>query len=113
MTNRKAVLAIILSLIAVQLIDIAIHVVTGQAEPIRLLSNGILGLWALGCLAGKTTAKTGLIAIALYLGLNGVFLAMNGITNPQQGGAVRLPLFVLVGVSTLLALWLRAKANRD
>ncbi|WP_165784318.1 hypothetical protein [Zhengella mangrovi] len=54
-----------------------------------------------------------MIAIILYLDLNGWFVAINGITNPEQGGALRLTLFVLVGLSSVLALWLRAKAGRD
>jgi len=111
--NRNVVLGILAALVAVQLFDIAIHVSTGQAEAIRILSNVILGLWALLSVFGNASAKAGIIAIGIYVALNAVFIAMNGITNPDQDGALRITLFVLVGLSVALALWLRAKTRRD
>lgn len=104
---------LVLSLIALQLFDIAIHVGTGQAEAIRILSNVILGVWALWSLFGKTTHREGIVPIVAYLSLNGWFLASNGITNPEQDGALRITLFVLVCVSATLAVWLRVQANRN
>ncbi len=113
MTNKTSALVIVAVLVAVQLFDVAIHVGTGQAEPVRILSNVIIGLWALWSVLGTATAKSGLIAIIAYLGLNAIFVAMHGFTNPDQGGAVRMMLFVLVGVSALLAFWLRTKVRQD
>jgi hypothetical protein len=34
----------------------------------------------------------------MYLLLNLVFLALEGVTNPEQGGALRVTLFVFVAV---------------
>lgn len=113
MTNEKFARGLVVSLVVIQLIDIAIHVGTGQVEPVRILSNLIIGSWAIWGLFTKTAALSGLIAILLYLGLNGWFVAMHGITNPDQGGALRVTLFVLVGLSTAMALWIRAKVDRD
>lgn len=111
-TNSKAIRGLVFSLIAVQLFDIAIHVGTSQVESIRILSNGVIGVWAIWSLFNKASAQSGIVAIVLYLALNGWFLAMHGISNPDQGGALRVTLFVLVGLSTAFALWLRAKVNR-
>ena len=113
MTNGKFARGLVISLVAIQLIDIAIHVGTGQVGLVRILSNLIIGSWAIWGLFTKTAALSGLIVILLYLGLNGWFLAMHGITNPDQGGALRITLFVLVWLSTAIALWIRAKAGRD
>ena len=113
MTNSKAVRGLVISLVAVQLFDIAIHIGTSQVEPVRILSNGIIGIWAIWSLFNKAVATSALVAILLYLGLNMWFLAMHGISNPDQGGALRVTLFVLVGLSTATALWLRTKINRD
>ncbi len=96
MPNNRVALGIVFTLVVVQIIDIAIHVGTGQAEPIRILSNIVLGLWALWSVFGTPIARMGLVAIALYLVLNATFIAMHGLTNPDQGGALRVTLFVLV-----------------
>ncbi|NNE53100.1 MAG: hypothetical protein HKN30_11950 [Sulfitobacter sp.] len=113
MTNSNAVMGLVAALVAVQLFDIAIHVGTGQAEPLRLLSNGVLGIWALWISLGRETGGVGLLAIALYLALHGIYIALHGVTNPVQGGALRVPLLALVGLSTVLGLWLNARAGRD
>lgn len=112
MAKASGILGITLGLLAVQAFDIAIHVGTGQVEPIRILSNAVLGLWAVWCWVGRPPTRAGLVAVALYLGLNAVFLARNGLTNPHQADAPRVTLFVLVAISTALALWLKTRAAR-
>jgi len=105
-TSGKAGLLLGLGVVVIQLIDVAVHVATGQAELIRILSNVIIGGWAVWSLSGVARVRgAGLAAVAAYLGLNLAFLAMNGLTNPAQGDAPRVTLFVLVGLTTALALW--------
>ncbi len=112
-SNGKFARSLLISLVAVQLFDIAIHVGTGQVEPVRILSNVIIGSWAIWGFFSKTAALSGLIAIVFYVGLNGWFVAIHGITNPDQGGALRITLFFLFGLSTAIALWTRAIVDRD
>lgn len=88
----------------VQLFDILIHAATDQIEPLRVTSNVIIFLW-LGLEAARQVRGRVIpaAAVAAYILLNGAFLATEGFTNPQQGGAVRWMLFVLVAVTLALA----------
>ena len=113
MPTRSTVLMIIGVIVAIQLFDIWVHVATGQAEPLCILSNLLLGGWAVACVAAMSPRSFGHYAVLGYLGLNIAFLAIHGLTNPEQGDALRVPLFVFVGSSAFLALWLvfRSKAQ--
>jgi len=105
-TPKAGHLPLVLSIVVIQFIDFAIHVATDQLELIRILSNVIIGGWALWSLrAGARIRAAGLVAVAVYVGLNLAFLTMNGLTNPDKGDAPRLTLFVLVGLTTALVLW--------
>lgn len=95
-----------IGIVVIQLIDIAIHVATGQAESIRILSNVIIAGWAIWSLIGNArVSSVGIAAVIAYLGLNLAFLAMNGLTNPAQGNAPRVTLFILVALTTVSSLW--------
>lgn len=86
-------------IILIQLFDIIIHVSGNQAEPIRIASNVVIIVWIVSTLAGWLKERfrhISIAAIGTYLILNLVFLAQNGLTNPEQGGALRVMLFVLV-----------------
>ncbi len=89
-----------IGLVLVQLADIALHVATGQFEPMRVVASLVLASWALT--AGNARPAAGWGALAVYLGLNALFLLQNGLTNPEQGGALRITLFALVLISTVL-----------
>lgn len=107
MTSRLALPFALL--VAVQILDIAIHVVADQVEPIRIVSNavivagGMIGLW-LRTRSGLALAG----ATAMYLALNLVFLANEGPINPMTG-TTRIPLFLLVLASLALVSWLRQR----
>lgn len=91
-------------LLIVQLLDMAVHVFTNQAEPTRIASNLILGLGALFA-ARQSSGRSELlliISVLLYAVLNLVFLVQNGMVNTTTG-AVRLPLFGFVMVSLALS----------
>ena len=106
-SNGWRLLGVVISLI--QLFDIIIHVSTDQAEPIRIASNVVIIVWIIAALAGWLKARyrnISIAAISIYLVLNIVFLAQNGLTNPEQGDTLRTTLFLLVFLTfTLSALF--------
>ena len=93
-------------IILIQLFDIIIHVSTDQAEPIRIASNIVIIVWIIAALADwlKEWYRTiSIAAISAYLVLNVIFLVQNGLTNPEQGGALRTTLFLLVFLTVTLS----------
>lgn len=100
----------------VQVFDIFIHVVTNQVEPVRVTSNIIVLLWLTMVFIlsafNANFLKMSIGSIFAYLGLNSIFLILEGVTNAEQGGELRVTLFVLVlltvALSTLLT-YLRRK----
>ena len=111
MTSRLALPFALL--VAVQILDIAIHVVADQVEPIRIVSNAVIvggamiGIW-LRARAGLKQAGALAGAAALYLALNLEFLANEGLINPVTG-TPRIPLFALVLASLALVGWLKPR----
>jgi len=100
----------------VQLFDIIIHVATNQLEPIRVASNVLILLWlgivASGRIKAQFTGVTGAL-LGGYLGLNLFFLATAGLTNPEQGDAPRIMLFVLIILTLALSAWLAASSHKQ
>ena len=89
-----------------QLFDIAIHATTDQLELLRVTSNGIILLWLAVSASEKLNAKGVLAAISAvgaYFILNLVFLAREGLTNPEQGDGVRVMLLLLVFLTVALS----------
>ena len=113
--NTSWNLRVLWSVIAiVQVFDIFIHVATNQVEPIRITSNIIILLWLTTVFIFSTFnanfLKMAIGSIVAYLVLNIIFLMLEGVTNAEQGGELRVMLFVLVlltvTLSTLLTyLW--------
>ena len=94
------------AIILVQLFDAAIHIATDQFEPIRITANVIIIVWIIATLTGwikERFRSYSLAAIGVYLLLNLIFLAQNGLTNPEQGGALRTTLFLLVFLTVALS----------
>ena len=90
----------------VQLIDILIHAATSQLEPLRVASNLIILLWLAITASGRLNVKsllTTVVSITAYLILNMIFLASEGLTNPEQGGTLRVALFTLVFITVALS----------
>jgi len=105
----------VLLLAFVQLLDILVHIAVDQVEPIRVASNLIILAWLVFGAAGLITEPARYISIGVigvYLLLNFIFLGINGITNPAQGGALRLPLFAFMGFTVVLGIWLVNRANK-
>ena len=106
-TTRLNILAIGIALI--QIFDILIHAATDQLEFLRVTSNIVILLWLAFVFFGKANTNTAIGAVGLYLLLNIIFLAREGLTNPQQGGELRVMLFILVILTTVLSIILALK----
>ena len=93
-------------IVIVQLLDIMIHAVTNQLEPLRVSSNIVVLLWLAIMASARFNTKTLLMAvlsIVVYSILNIVFLALEGVTNAEQGGELRVALFLLVFITVTLS----------
>ncbi len=95
----------ILLLLALQAIDIGLHIATDQFELIRTVSSLVAAGGALLMLPlARQTTAIGIISGAGYLLLNGIFLAQNGLTNPATE-TLRFPLFGFIALTLLLMIW--------
>ena len=97
------------ALVLVQIFDLAIHLATDQIEPLRITASVVILLWLAAIALEKTGRRVGLLsaaAIGVYLLLNLLFLAFEGVTNPAQGDTLRTTLFVLVGVTVTFSILL-------
>jgi hypothetical protein len=90
----------------IQLSDIFIHAATNQLEIIRVISNLVILLWLAVIMLNWYKTKflqISIGSIGLYLILNLIFLAQEGLTNPAQGGNLRITLFLLVFLTATLS----------
>ena len=95
-----------LGIFLLQLFDIFIHAVTDQLEILRVTSNIIVLVWLTITAAGKFNGKFLQIAmgsVGAYLILNIIFLAFEGVRNMEQGGELRVTLFLLIFLTTALS----------
>ena len=100
------------AVVVVQTLDVLIHAVSGMIEPLRVSANVMLVLGAWMILGSPAGAKgVGVANGFAFLVLNGVFVAVHGMTNPVTGN-LRVPMVVLV-IGSLLALWLHVRAAFD
>jgi hypothetical protein len=104
-------------LAVMQAFDVGVHAAAGQIEPLRVTASALVVGWALVALQRRAAARSLGVRAALgaYLLLNALFVALEGPTNPAQGGAVRGVLFALVVATTAVALALasaRAEPRR-
>ena len=90
----------------IQLTDIIIHAATNQLEIIRVSSNLIILLWLMVFMLNWYKTKflqISISSIGLYVILNFIFLAREGTTNPEQGGSLRIMLFLLMFLTVTLS----------
>ena len=108
-----------LAIALLQLLDIVLHAATNQLEPLRVSSNLVILLWLAITASGRLGDKFRWLAWAstgIYLLLNLVFLALEGFTNPEQGGALRVALLLFVFITVMssgLFAYLRGKSIRS
>lgn len=96
----------------VQVFDILIHAATDQLEALRVTSNIIILIWLALLFLGRISPSARFASfgvIGFYLLLNLIFLFQEGFTNPEQGGAPRSMLFILVILTSILSLMLASK----
>ena len=85
----------------IQAVDVFIHVASGQVETLRISASVMLVIGAWMVLTSPGGAKgVGIANGFAFLVLNGVFLSVSGLSNPETG-SLRMPLFVLVGASLM------------
>ena len=93
----------------VQVFDILIHAATDQLEFLRVTANIVILVWLAILFFGKlrqVAKATSAGVLGLYILLNLIFLFQAGFTNPEQGGAPRTMLFILVILTSLLSILL-------
>jgi hypothetical protein len=113
--NNRTSLLLSIGIAIIQVVDIIMHVATDQAEPIRITSNVIILLWLALVTFGRVKLNFRIVAagaIGLYLLLNVIFLATNGVTNPEQGGALRVTLLILIALTVRLSIMLIRQRQR-
>ena len=104
--NTTIILLIEVALVLVQVIDIILHAATNQTEPLRITANAAILVWLAFIAFGDFKQGVRLLSVgfmAVYLALNIIFLAVNGLTNAAQGGGLRVTLLVLIGLTVILA----------
>ncbi len=111
---RPAVLAWAAVLGLLQGFDVGVHAAAGQIEPLRVAASVLIAGWAVVALVRRDAARGLAVraALAAYLLLNAMFVALEGPTNPAPGGAVRWMLFALVAATTVVALGLATARAR-
>ena len=113
-TSRNVQIYILSTVLAlVQVLDIVIHVANSMIEPIRIASNVFIFIWLGIVVSGRFDLIVWHIAggfVGVYLLLNIVFLATEGLTNPDNNDEFRTVLSVLVGVTQALSVWLTNRA---
>lgn len=95
-----------IGIVVIQLTDIIIHAATNQLEIIRVSSNLIILLWLMVFMLNWYKTKflqISISSIGLYVILNFIFLAREGLTNPEQGGSLRITLFLLMFLTVTLS----------
>ena len=106
--TQIAVLSVLIAL--VQVLDIVIHVGNDMVEPIRIVSNISIFVWLGVVVSGRlnhiSPRRLAAGFVGVYLLLNAIFFATEGFTNPDNGDQFRTTLFVLVGVTVSLSVWL-------
>lgn len=92
----------------VQIFDIVLHAAIDQLETIRVMSNLVILGWVAFSIQPRQLNRviwSGYVAMGGYLLLNIIFLVLEGVTNPNNGGAFRTLLFILVGLTIGLMGW--------
>ncbi|MHA2503285.1 MAG: hypothetical protein ACXAE3_10480 [Candidatus Kariarchaeaceae archaeon] len=96
-----------------QVIDVLVHVLSGQFELVRVLGSVTLIIGSYIVYSGITPASSmdyGLLGLSVYLMLNIYFVAINGLTNPETD-SLRVPLFLFVLTSAGIPIYSTLKSN--
>ena len=100
------------ALVLIQAVDVVIHLNGGMLETLRISASVMLVVGAWMILASPNGARSVAAANGFaFLLLNGVFVAVHGITNPQTGN-LRLPMMVFV-VASLASLAMHVRTVQE
>ena len=113
--GQKTQIYVLIAMLAlVQVVDIVVHVASDMIEPIRILASLLIFLWLGIVVSGRLNhiaSRVATLFVGGYIVLNMIFVAMEGFTNPDNGGQFRTVLFILVGVTVALSAWLTHKIS--
>ena len=103
---------LMLALVAVQVVDIALHAATGQLEMMRVIASLVLAAGAYWSVHNPKQAWLTLtVCNAVYAVLNVIFVSQNGAVNPDTD-STRIALLLFVTGSLGLSIALRLKLTR-
>ena len=83
----------------IQIVDTTVHILTNQAELLRIISNFLIVVW-LYVLVSKKNKNINIGVVSTYIIFNLIFLIMNGFTN---NGDPRLFLYIAVSLTSILS----------
>ncbi len=97
----------ILLLISLQIIDITVHVLSDQIEPLRILANALVIIWFIQIYMYKSK-NLGYLVTTIYLGLNTLFLVLNGLSN---NGEPRIFFWISISLTVLISILITNKKD--
>ena len=97
----------ILFLISLQIIDITVHVLSDQIEPLRILANALVIIWFIQIYKYKSKNLSYLVTTT-YLGLNTLFLVLNGLSN---NGEPRIFFWISISLTVLISILITNKKD--
>ena len=83
----------------IQIVDATVHILTNQAELLRIITNFLIVVW-LYVLVSKKNKNINIGVVSTYIIFNLIFLIMNGFTN---NGDPRLFLYIAVSLTSILS----------
>ena len=108
--NKRLIVSIVICVL--QVVDLLVHVLTGNIEPLRILCmGGIIFTVILSYFIQSQSFQIIRGSIIGYLIGNGVFLLQNSIFNNE--GSPRILFFVFVIVTTILMVMLLVHTRID
>ncbi len=94
-------------LISLQIIDITVHVLSDQIEPLRILANALVIIWFIQIYKYKSK-NLGYLVTTIYLGLNTLFLVLNGLSN---NGEPRIFFWISISLTVLISVLITNKKD--
>ena len=83
----------------IQIVDTTVHILTNQAELLRIISNFLIVVW-LYVLMSKKNKNINIGVVSTYIIFNFIFLVLKGFTND---GNPRVFLYIAVSLTSILS----------
>lgn len=91
----------------IQIVDATVHILTNQAELLRIISNFLIVVW-LYVLMSKKNKNINIGVVSTYIIFNFIFLVLKGFTND---GNPRVFLYIAVSLTSILSFNLISKTK--